>query len=126
MRFEESVTCHAPAVEVWKLLHDPTRFTEWWAGIARVEATADGATLYSDGQPATPTRVTSGRDGRHVVVSCLMTDDIYTWTLEPHPDGCRITVRVEVFDGDADRLSQRRAGVLASLPRLVTAAEKVG
>jgi uncharacterized protein YndB with AHSA1/START domain len=125
VHIEESVTCRAPAVEVWKLLHDPARFTEWWAGVSRVEATEGGATLYPDGQAATPTRITAGRDGRQVVISCLMTDDIYTWVLEPHPDGCRIAVRVEVADGDAERLSQRHAGVLASLPRLVAAAERV-
>ncbi len=126
VHIEESVTCRAPAVEVWKLLHDPARFTEWWAGVSRVETTADGATLYPDGQSASPTRVTAGRDGRQVVISCLMTDDVYIWTLEPHPDGCRITVRVEVADGDAERLSQRHAGVLDSLPRLAAAAEKAG
>lgn len=28
----------APPEEVWKLLYDPARFPEWWAGIAAVEA----------------------------------------------------------------------------------------
>lgn len=126
LAFEESMVCRAPAVEVWKLLHDPVRFLDWWADLSHIEATPDGATLYLDGQPAAvfPARVTAGRDGSQVVMDCLATDDVYTWTLEPHPDGCLVTVRVEVADGEPERLSVRQAGVLASLPRLAAAAER--
>lgn len=122
---EESAVCRAPAVEVWKLLHDPVRFTDWWAGVSRAETTGEGALLYPDALPgvAVPTRLTTGGDGRYMVVNCLLTDDVYTWTLEPHPSGCRVSVCVTIADDDK-RLRMRQAEVLASLPRLVTAAEQ--
>ena len=56
--FDRQATSTAPAEEVWKLLYDPPRFPEWWAGIERVElagATADGASTSRTGPRATPT-----------------------------------------------------------------------
>ena len=32
----------APVEEVWKLLFDPTRFPEWWAGIETVQVESPG------------------------------------------------------------------------------------
>ena len=48
-------TTHAPAPveEVWKLLHDPGRYPEWWEGIETVATGADGA--YPMCRPVTPT-----------------------------------------------------------------------
>ena len=43
--FEESALCRAPAEEVWKLLHDPARYPEWWDGVERMEAGPEGLTL---------------------------------------------------------------------------------
>lgn len=122
---EETAVCRAPAVEVWKLLHDPVRFTEWWAGISRAETTGEGAVLYPDKWPgvAVPTRLTVSADGRHVAIDCLLTDDVYVWTLEPHPSGCRVSVRVGVATDDDERLRVRQREILASLPQLVAAAE---
>jgi hypothetical protein len=37
--FERSATAAAPPEEVWKVLYDPARFPEWWAGIETVEVT---------------------------------------------------------------------------------------
>ncbi|HEX6327375.1 MAG TPA: hypothetical protein VFZ72_12460 [Jiangellaceae bacterium] len=122
LSFEESAICRAPAIEVWKLLHDPIRFTEWWAGVTRIEPTADGVAMYTGGAPI-PTRVTAGPSGSSVVINCLASEDVFVWTLTPHPDGCHVTARVEVSDGDEKRLSSRRDMIVASLPRLVAAAE---
>ena len=41
--FSRRATCHAPAEEVWKLLYDPARYTEWWEGTERVELAVRGA-----------------------------------------------------------------------------------
>ena len=43
----------APVEEVWKLLHDPTRFPEWWEGVrrsspARTAPTRCGRSGYPD------------------------------------------------------------------------------
>jgi uncharacterized protein YndB with AHSA1/START domain len=37
-----ALTAHAqaPVEEVWKLLHDPSRFPEWWSGVETVGPTA--------------------------------------------------------------------------------------
>lgn len=123
---EEGVLCRAPAVQVWKLLHDPGRFVEWWAGVGRAEPMNGGAMLYPDAWPglAVPTRVSAGAEDRRMVLNCLLTDDVYTWMLEPHPQGCRVVVRVELPEGEESRLGTRRAEVLASLPRLAAAAER--
>ena len=34
----------APVEEVWKLLHDPARFPEWWAGVETVRPARPGST----------------------------------------------------------------------------------
>ena len=35
--FHDTATSPAPPEEVWKLLYDPSRFPDWWAGIGTVE-----------------------------------------------------------------------------------------
>jgi uncharacterized protein YndB with AHSA1/START domain len=35
-------TTAAPVEEVWKLLFDPSRFPEWWAGIETVHVGSPG------------------------------------------------------------------------------------
>ncbi|MDT7751773.1 MAG: hypothetical protein QOD96_5435, partial [Pseudonocardiales bacterium] len=36
--FELSGRSRAPVEEVWKLLYDPSRFPEWWAGVETVQS----------------------------------------------------------------------------------------
>ncbi len=118
--------CAAPAEAVWKLLHDPARFPDWWAGLARVAGEGDGTTFYRSAWPdfAYPTHVARGVDGRSIVVSCQISDIDHEWTLAPGPGGgCRIAVRVLCPDDQADRLEAVRAEAAASLPRLVSLAE---
>ena len=88
--FSERSACQAPPEEVWKLLHDPDRFTDWWAGPDRVEPGDDGAvTRYLDGWPdfPMPTAVSSRRDGAAIVISCLRSDIVHEWTLSPAAAG---------------------------------------
>jgi uncharacterized protein YndB with AHSA1/START domain len=53
--FRDAATSSAPPEEVWKLLYDPARFPDWWAGVGTVEVTGDGAyTMYPAGFPDFP------------------------------------------------------------------------
>jgi uncharacterized protein YndB with AHSA1/START domain len=124
--FEERAVCRAPAVEVFKLLHDPGRFPDWWTGMDRVEGDAgDGqVTRYMSEWPdfAYPTRVARSDDGA-VTISCLVSDIVHEWRLEPHERGCAVRVRVELPEDEAHRLDAQRAEVGGSLARLVALAE---
>jgi Polyketide cyclase / dehydrase and lipid transport len=125
--FMISAHCRSPAEEVWKLLYDPYRFAEWWTGMARVEnVTGETVTRYMAEWPdfPYPTRVTMRNDGARVVISCLLSDIIQEWTLEPDGVGCVIRLRVKVPEPEAARLASVRDELEASLPRLVAAAER--
>ena len=53
--FHDTAASPAAPEEVWKLLYDPARFPDWWAGIGTVEVTAeDGYTAYPDGYADLP------------------------------------------------------------------------
>lgn len=124
--FEETAVCRAPAEEVWKLLHDPARFPEWWAGVDRVDMHDGGVTRYMEEWPdfAYPTRVSESREGDRVTFSCLLSDISHNWTLSPAEGGCRVAVRVEVPAAEAKRVEAAREEMRASIPRLVAAAER--
>lgn len=124
--FEEQEVCRAPAEEVFKLLWDPARFPDWWAGMERVVADATGeVTRYMSAWPdfAYPTRVAAGGDGC-VRISCLLSDIEHEWSIAPHPDGCVVAVRVVLPETEAERLDAQRAEVGTSLARLVALAEE--
>src|SRR5437763_13691008 len=54
--FALSGGCRAPVEEVWKLLFDPARFPQWWAGVETVRARPPGEfTLWPTGYPDFPT-----------------------------------------------------------------------
>jgi hypothetical protein len=122
--FELVATCRAPAVEVFKLLHDPSRFPEWWVGMDRVEAGEDGLTRYMSEWPdfAYPTSI-SRKDGV-VTISCLLSDIVHEWRLEPRDPGCAVRVRVELPDSEAHRVDAQRDEVGGSLAGLVALAEQ--
>jgi uncharacterized protein YndB with AHSA1/START domain len=125
--FEAEALCRAPAIEAWKLLYDPKRFPDWWAGLARVEAGDDGElTRYMEAWPdfAYPTHVSARQEGSRVVVSCLLSNIVHEWSLEPAAEGCLVRVRVEVPEDEAARLEAVRAETLPSLERLVAVAER--
>jgi uncharacterized protein YndB with AHSA1/START domain len=123
-RFEDRAACRADATEVWKLVYDPARFPDWWVGMDRVEEADGTVSRFMAAWPdfAYPTRVEAGSDGR-IVISCLLSDIVHEWTLEPHPDGCVITVRIDVPDDEAARLSAVAEEARASLAKLVALAE---
>ena len=123
--FREVATTAAAPEEVWKLLYDPARFPDWWAGIGSIEVGGEGRyTLYPDGYPdfPMPQLLDTRRDQQRVTVSCLVSDLRFEWRLEPDGEGTRITVEVEIPDAEAHRLAAQRAVIAESMKRLGTLA----
>jgi uncharacterized protein YndB with AHSA1/START domain len=107
---------------VWKLLYDPSRFPDWWAGIGTVEVEREGEyTMYPDGYPDFPMAqlLDTHRDQQRVTVSCLVSDLRFEWRLESTDDGgTRITVDVEIPEAEAERLESQREVIHTSMNRL--------
>jgi uncharacterized protein YndB with AHSA1/START domain len=128
--FADTARSAAPPEEVWKLLYDPTRFSEWLDGVATVEdAREDGNgrksyTAYADGYPdfPMPQLLESARDGERVVISCLVSDMRFEWRLEPDDEGTRIDVLVDIPEKETARLDEQREMIRRSLVRLAETA----
>jgi uncharacterized protein YndB with AHSA1/START domain len=126
--FSDSAVTGAPPEEVWKLLYDPARFPEWWAGIAAVETEpprGDGPLRFaytSEDEPDAvfPQLMEASHDDRRIVVSCLIFDFRFEWRLEALGDGAstRIDVLVDVPEAEAARLDTMRNGIGRSVARL--------
>ncbi len=119
--FHDTATSGAAPEEVWKLLYDPARFPDWWAGIGTVDVRGDGEyTMYPEGYPDFPMAqlLDTARDQQRVTVSCLVSDLRFEWRLEPDGDGTRIEVDVEIPDTEAHRLESQREVISASVRRL--------
>jgi uncharacterized protein YndB with AHSA1/START domain len=128
--FDDSSTTTAQVEDVWKLLYDPSRFPEWWQGIETVERRGhDGKgdyTMYPAGYPdfPMPQQLRTDGDERTVTISCLVSDLVFEWRLEPLPGdaGTQIGVHVEIPDQEAERLATQRGVVSASLRSLAALA----
>jgi uncharacterized protein YndB with AHSA1/START domain len=124
--FHDATTSTAAPEEVWKLLYDPSRFPEWWAGTGTVElGAADGEyTMYPDGYPDFPMAqlLDTARAEQRVTVSCLVSDLRFEWRLEPDGDGTLITVDVEIPEAEARRLDSQREVIGTSMRRLAALA----
>jgi uncharacterized protein YndB with AHSA1/START domain len=123
--FNDSATSEAPPEEVWKLLYDPARFPDWWAGIETVDVQDEGKyTMYPDDYPDFPMAqlLDTQRDQQRVTVSCLVSDLRFEWRLEPAGDGTLITVDVEIPETEAHRLDNQREIIQTSLQRLAQVA----
>jgi len=119
--FHDAAISSAPPEDVWKLLYDPSRFPDWWAGIGTVEVTGDGEyTMYPDGYPDFPMAqiLDTARTEQRVTVSCLVSDLRFEWRLEPTDDGTLITVDVEIPESEAHRLDTQREVISASVKNL--------
>jgi uncharacterized protein YndB with AHSA1/START domain len=119
--FHDTVTAAAPPEEVWKLLYDPSRFPDWWAGVGTVDVTGDTEyTMYPDGYPDFPMAqlLDTRREEQRVTVSCLVSDLRFEWHLAPDGSGTLITVDVEIPDAEADRLDTQREVISESMRRL--------
>lgn len=125
--FHDSVTSPAPPEEVWKLLYDPARFPDWWAGIGTVQVNDESSyTMYPDGYPDFPMAqlLDTRRAESRVTVSCLVSDLRFEWSLAPAGSGTTIVVDVEIPESEAGRLDGQRALIRASLRRLAELARE--
>jgi uncharacterized protein YndB with AHSA1/START domain len=123
--FNDTATSEAPPEDVWKLLYDPVRFPDWWAGIETVDVEDEGKyTMYPDGYPDYPMAqlLDTQRDEQRVTVSCLVSDLRFQWRLEPAGHGTLITVEVEIPESEAHRLDSQREIIHTSLHRLAEVA----
>ena len=119
----------APVEEVWKLLHDPARFPEWWAGVETVATGPQGNyTMWPAGYPDFPMAQqvrTDAADGR-VTISCLVSDLVFRWRLRADGDATDIDVDVELPDREAHRLPDQRRLLERSLATLAVLAVDSG
>jgi uncharacterized protein YndB with AHSA1/START domain len=130
--FDDTTTTTAGVEDVWKLLYDPGRMAQWWAGVERVAAHGTGGkgdvTIWPDGYPdfPMPQRLSADSDGRQVTISCLVSDLVFAWSLEPLGEGTRISVHVEIPEAEAARLDGQRAAIGNSLRALAELAATDG
>jgi uncharacterized protein YndB with AHSA1/START domain len=127
LSFHDTVTSSAEPEEVWKLLYDPSRFPEWWAGVGTVEPGEHGEyTMYPDGYPDYPMAqlLDSRREEKRVTVSCLVSDLRFQWRLELRDEGTLITVDVEIPDDEAHRLDSQREVISVSMRQLAELAAR--
>jgi uncharacterized protein YndB with AHSA1/START domain len=126
--FHDHATSAAPPEEVWKLLYDPARFPDWWAGTGSVEVGDDGAyTMYPEGYPDFPMAqvLSTDRDGQRVKVSCLVSDLKFEWQLAAADGGgTAIDVDVEIPEAEAARLDTQRDVIGRSLRALAALAAR--
>ena len=122
--FARSSHTDAPLEDVWKLVHDPHRFPEWWAGIETVElgdsdSDATTYTMWPDGYPDFPMGQRMEVTPAGVTISCLVSDLVFRWTLTDGPgSGTTIAVDVEIPEREAHRLETQQRVVEDSLARL--------
>jgi uncharacterized protein YndB with AHSA1/START domain len=124
--FTLTTTTRAPVEEVWKLLFDPTRFPEWWAGVETVRVDRGGGyTMWPDGYPdfPMPQQLRTDRAAGKVTISCQVSDIDVTWQLDEAADGTAISVRVELPEAEAHRLTGQHDLIGTSLAALAELAE---
>jgi len=123
--FEEHARSDAPPEDVWKLLYDPDRFPDWWAGVGSVEPGQAGAyTMYPEGYPEFPMPQQLRVSGSGVTISCLVSDLVFEWRLAPLDGGVatNITVHVKIPETEAHRLAVQQDVISRSLSRLAALA----
>jgi len=123
--FRDTATAAAPAEDVWKLLYDPARFPDWWAGIGSVDVSSEREyTMYPEGYSdfPMPQLLDTRSDEQRVTVSCLVSDLRFEWRLEADGGQTRISVEVEIPEAEAERLDQQRDVISRSVRRLAALA----
>ena len=119
--FDLTTRAGAPVEEVWKLLHDPSRFPQWWAGVETVRTGPDDVyTMWPEHYPDFPMEQrleSTARPGR-VTISCLVSDLVYCWELRADGEETDIDVHVDIPDREAHRLPVQLDLIAASIVRL--------
>ncbi|WP_426595940.1 SRPBCC family protein [Cellulomonas sp. McL0617] len=118
-----ALTAHAaaPVEEVWKLLHDPSRFPEWWSGVETVRTgPSDVYTMWPENYPDFPMdqRLDATPAPGRVTISCLVSDLVFRWELRADDEETDIDVHVDIPELEAHRLSTQRELIRASINRL--------
>jgi uncharacterized protein YndB with AHSA1/START domain len=120
--FDDSTQTTAAPEDVWMLLYDPSRFPEWWTGIASTTPGGDADyTMFVEGYPdfPMPQALDANPHDRRVTISCMVSDLIFQWGLEPVGDGgTKICVHVDIPDAESARLAMQRDVIGSSLRRL--------
>ncbi|MDT5010190.1 MAG: hypothetical protein QOH57_1807 [Mycobacterium sp.] len=119
--FDDSITTPALPEDVWMLLYDPLRFPEWWTGVASTTVAGEADyTMFVDGYPDFP--MAQSLNARHtenrVTISCMVSDLVFDWRLEPVENGTRIAVHVDIPEQEAARMDMQRGVIATSLRRL--------
>lgn len=125
LEFEDHARSAAPPENVWKLLYDPGRFPDWWAGVGSVEPGQAGEyTMYPEGYPDFPMPQQLRVSGSGVTISCLISDLVFEWRLAPLDGGAAtsITVHVGIPEAQAHRLAAQQDVISRSLSRLAALA----
>ncbi len=125
--FALSTHTEAPLEEVWKLLHDPSRFPEWWDGVETVrpgQPSGSGTdyTMWPEGHPDFPMAQRMDVTPAGITVSCLVSDLVFRWQLAEAGTGTSIAVDVEIPEHEAHRLPDQARLTRASLDRLAALA----
>ena len=98
--FDQTTISAGAPEEVWKLLYDPARFPEWWAGIGSVDTSRGTGDYTMFPLTAIPTsrcrrRWTAATRERHGAdLSCLVSDLCFSWRLRPAGTGTEISLYV--------------------------------
>lgn len=125
--FTLSGSAAAPVEDVWKLLFDPSRFPEWWAGIDAVAVDGPGSfTQWMSGDPdfPMPQLLRSDRSAGRVTISCQVRDVDFAWRLSGDGAGTAVEVRATIGESAADRTERVRAMMTAAVAGLVALAER--
>lgn len=120
--FDDSARSDAPPEEVWKILYDPARFTDWWEGMVTTEV-GDGEFVFvQEDVPdfPIPHQLDARQEEGSVVISCLLHDLEFAWRLEPLDGGraTQISVHVEIPESEIGLLDRQRTVVRSSIQRL--------
>jgi uncharacterized protein YndB with AHSA1/START domain len=123
--FDDEMVMGAAPETVWKLLYDPSRFPEWWAGVGTVTPGEGSYTMYPAGYPdfPMPQELTARRETGTVMISCLVSDLRFDWRLREAASGTVVRVHVEIPDREAHRLDTQRDVIRQSLANLAALAE---
>jgi uncharacterized protein YndB with AHSA1/START domain len=124
--FDDSARSEAPPEEVWKILYDPARFTDWWEGMVTTEV-GDGEFVFvQEDVPdfPIPHQLRARREEGSVVISCLLHDLEFAWRLEPLDDGqaTQISVHVQIPESKLRLLDRQKSVIRSSIQRLAALA----
>ena len=120
--FTLTTRTEGPIEEVWKLLHDPSRFPDWWEGVETVELSTRGVasdyTMWPIGYPDYPMAQHLEEGPGRVTVSCLVSDLMFRWQLSDAGAGTDIEVQVVIPEQESHRVPEQRRLLQSSLATL--------